>query len=259
MNTKTALITGASKGIGKEFVRIHASKGNNLVLVARSNDQLLLLKNELEAQYKSIQVELIVKDLTEANSVQEIYEELKTKNIQVDYLINNAGFGEFGFFVDTNWDRLEKMIDLNINALTHLCHLFLSDMIKRGQGKILNISSTAAFQPGPMMAVYFATKSYVLHLSEALNNESKRHGVTITALCPGPTDTYFMQDSNLEKSKFVKKIKLPSSQAVALSGYKAMMRNQPVKIYGILNSVTAFSVRLIPRKWVVAISRKMLG
>ena len=259
MNTKTALITGASKGIGKEFVRIHASKGDNLVLVARSNDQLLLLKNELEAQYKSIQVELIVKDLTEANSVQEINEELKTKNIQVDYLINNAGFGEYGFFVDADWDRFEKMIDLNIKTLTHLCHLFLPDMIKRKQGKIMNISSTAAFQPGPMMAVYFASKSYVLHLSEALNNEAKEFGVSVTAFCPGPTETYFIKDSKMGKSNLMKNMKLASSHAVALSGYNAMMKNKPVKVYGFLNRVIASSVRFVPRKWVVSLSRKMQG
>lgn len=173
MKRKTALITGASKGIGKEFARIHASKGDDLVLVARSKDQLMQLKNELETQYESIRVEVIIKDLTDSRSAIEIYEELQTKDIQVEYLINNAGFGEYGFFVNADWDRFEKMIDLNIKTLTHLCHLFLPDMIERKQGKIMNISSTAAFLPGPMMAVYFATKSYVLHLSEALNNETK--------------------------------------------------------------------------------------
>lgn len=259
MKTKTALITGASKGIGKEFARIHASKGDDLVLVARSHDKLILLKEELEAQYKAIRIELIVKDLTASGSAVEIYEELKAKNIQVDYLINNAGFGEYGFFVDADWGRFEKMIDLNIKTLTHLCHLFLPDMIKRKQGKIMNISSTAAFQPGPMMAVYFASKSYVLHLSEALNNEAKEWGVSVTAFCPGPTDTYFMKDSKFDKSNLVENIKLASSRAVALSGYNAMMKNQPVKVHGFLNKVIASSVRLVPRKWVVSISRKMQG
>lgn len=259
MKRKTALITGASKGIGKELVKIHASKDDDLVLVARSRNQLILLKEELETQYKTIRIEVIVKDLTVSGSAEEIYEELKTKNIQIDYLINNAGFGEYGFFVDANWDRFEKMIDLNIKTLTHICHLFLPDMIRRKQGKIMNISSTAAFQPGPMMAVYFASKSYVLHLSEALNNETKEWGVSVTAFCPGPTDTYFMKDSKLEKSNLVKNKKLPSSHAVALSGYNAMMRNQPVKVYGFLNKVIASSVRFLPRKWVVSLSRKMQG
>ena len=259
MATKTALITGASKGIGKEFARIHASKGDNLVLVARSADQLELLKNELEAQYKTIYIELLIKDLAKPKSAHEVYEELQSKDIQIDYLINNAGIGEFGFFADTDWGRFEKMIDLNVKTLTHLCHLFLSGMIERKQGRIMNVASTAAFQPGPMMAVYFATKSYVLHLSEALNNEAKEHGVTVTAFCPGPTDTYFLQDSKMEKSNLVKYINLSSTHAVALSGYKAMMKNRPVKIYGFFNRMIAFSVRLVPRKWVVSLSRKMQG
>ncbi|MDD2552533.1 MAG: SDR family oxidoreductase [Dysgonamonadaceae bacterium] len=257
MNNKTALITGASKGIGKEFARIHASKGDNLVLIARNEELLNSFKKELMEQYKSISVEIIVKDLTKPNSAQEVYKELKEKNIQIDYLINNAGFGDYGFFVDTQWGRYDQMIDLNVKSLTHLCHLFLTDMMNRKDGKILNISSTAAFQPGPMMAVYFATKSYVLHLSEALNNEAKQSNVSVTAFCPGPTDTYFMEDSKMGTSKFIKNRKLPSAHAVALAGYDAMMSAKPVRIYGFMNKLTAFSVRLVPRKWVVSILRKM--
>lgn len=257
MNNKTALITGASKGIGKEFARIHASKGGNLVLVARNKELLESLKIELMEHHSSIHVEIIVKDLSKQNSVQEIYNELKDKSIQIDYLINNAGFGDYGFFVEKEWDRYEQMIDLNVKSLTHLCHLFLPDMIKRKSGKILNVSSTAAFQPGPMMAVYFATKSYVLHFSEALNNEAKQSNVSVTAFCPGPTDTYFMEDSQMGKSKFIKNKSLPSAHAVALSGYKAMLEAKPVRIHGFMNKLTAFSVRLVPRRWVVSILRKM--
>ena len=257
MNNKTALITGASRGLGKEFARIHATNGNNLVLVARSEDELLLLKKELETVYATIKVELIVKDLTMRNSANEVYNEINEKNIQIDYLINNAGFGEYGLFDNTNWDRFEKMIDLNIKSLTHLCHLFLQDMLVRRQGKIMNISSTAAFQPGPMMAVYFASKSYVLHFSEALNNEVKNRGVSVTAFCPGPTDTHFMEDSKMKETKMIKHMKLPTSHTVALVGYKAMINNKPVKIHGFLNNALAFSIRLVPRKWVAAILKKM--
>ena len=256
MNNKTVLITGASKGIGREFAKIHASKGDSLVLVARSKDELMLLKNEMEAKYKNIKVDVIVKDLTATNSAVEVYEELKEKNIAIDYLINNAGFGDYGFFVDANWDRFDQMIDLNVKALTHFCHLFLPDMIARKQGKIMNIASTAAFQPGPMMAVYFATKSYVLHLSEALNNEAKGSGVSVTAFCPGPTDTYFMEDSNFKKSNIVEKVKLSSPHDVALSGYKAMMAAKSVSIHGFSFKMMAFGVRLFPRRWVVSILRK---
>ena len=259
MKSKTALITGASKGIGKEFALIHASKGDNLVLVARSGDQLILLKNELEARYDNIQIELLIKDLTKPESAKEVFDELIEMNIQIDYLINNAGIGEFGLFVDSTWDRLEEMIDLNMKTLTHLCHLFLPEMMERKAGKIMNISSTAAFQPGPMMAVYFATKSYVLHLSEALNNEAKKSGVTVTAFCPGPTDTHFIKDSKMEKSNFMKKIKPASSHVVAMAGYKAMMKSEAVSIYGLINKIVAFSIRLTPRKWVVSLSRKIQG
>lgn len=257
MNNKTALITGASKGIGKEFARIHASKGGNLVLIARNEKLLQTLKIKLMDQHTSILVEIIVKDLSKPNSAQEIYNELKEKNIRIDYLINNAGFGDYGFFVDKQWNRYEQMIDLNVKSLTHLCHLFLPDMIGRKCGRILNISSTAAFQPGPMMAVYFATKSYVLHLSEALHNEAKQSNVSVTAFCPGPTDTYFMEDSQMGKSRFIKNRGLPSAHTVASAGYKAMMDAKPVSIHGFMNKLTAFSVRLVPRKWVVAILRKM--
>ncbi len=125
MNDKTALVTGASKGIGKEFARIHASKGGNLLLIARNEELLMSFRSELMNQYKSISIDIIVKDLSHPNSAQEVYNELKERNIQVDYLINNAGIGEFGFFVDTKWDRFEQMIDLNVKSLTHFCHLFL--------------------------------------------------------------------------------------------------------------------------------------
>ena len=202
---------------------------------------------------------MIAKDLTRPESAIEVYNEIKEKDIQIDYLINNAGIGEFGFFVDSKWERNEQMIDLNMKVLTHLCYLFLPNMMARKQGKIMNISSTAAFQPGPMMAVYFASKSYVLHLSEALNNEVKESGVSVTAFCPGPTDTHFMEDSKMSKSKLIENMKLASSHSVALSGYRAMMNAKPVKIYGLWNKALAFSVRLVPRKWVITLFRKMQG
>lgn len=257
MKNKTALITGASKGLGMEFAKIHAANGGNLVIISRSENDLLRLKNELKAKHKAIKVEVIAKDLTRPESAIEVYNEIKEKDIQIDYLINNAGIGEFGLFVETNWVRNARMIDLNMKALTHFCHLFLPDMMARKQGRIMNISSTAAFQPGPVMAVYFASKSYVLHLSEALNNEVKESGVSVTAFCPGPTNTHFMEDSKMIKSKLVENKKLASSHSVALSGYRAMMNAKPVKIYGLWNKVMAFSVRLVPRKWVVTLSRRM--
>ncbi len=259
MENKTALITGASKGLGMEFAKIHAANGGNLVLVARSEGDLILLKNELKAKHTAIKVAVIAKDLTLPESAIDVYNEIKEKNIKIDNLINNAGIGKFGFFVDTNWERNAQMIDLNIKVLTHLCHLFLPDMMARKHGKIMNISSIAAFQPGPMMAVYFASKSYVLHLSEALNNESQKSGVSVTAFCPGPTNTHFIEDSKMNKSILAENMKLASSHSVALCGYKAMMNAKAVKIHGFWNKAMALSVRFLPRKWVVTLSRKMQG
>src|SRR5450759_4294399 len=187
---RTALITGSSSGIGLELARIHAENGGNLVLVARSKNKLDELKEELENKY-NVQVYTIGKDLSLPDSARDVYAELGQQNISVDYLINNAGFGDFGFFAESDWNKQEKMINLNITALAHLTRLFLPDMIKRGDGKILNLASTASFQPGPAMSVYFATKAFVLSFSEAVNNEVRDKGVTVTALCPGSTESGF--------------------------------------------------------------------
>jgi uncharacterized protein len=171
----TALITGASNGIGLELAKVHASKGDNLVLVARNKAKLDELKAELEKSYK-ISVYTIGKDLSASNAAQEVYDETKRQNIQIDYLINNAGFGDFGMFVETDWNKELQMINLNITTLTQFTKLYLQDMVKRKNGKIMNVASTAAFQSGPTMAVYYATKAYVLSFSEAIDNEVSEHG-----------------------------------------------------------------------------------
>jgi uncharacterized protein len=186
----TALITGASNGIGLELAKIHASKGDDLVLVARNKTKLDELKTELENQY-TIKVYTIGKDLSGFNAAQEVYDETTKQNIQIDYLINNAGFGDFGMFTETDWNKEFQMINLNITTLTQFTKLYLQDMVKRRSGKIMNVASTAAFQSGPTMAVYCATKAYVLSFSEAVNNEVSDQGVTITTLCPGPTESGF--------------------------------------------------------------------
>ena len=173
---KTALITGASGGIGLEFAKIHAENGDNLVLVARSKEKLDDLKTGFEEKYK-INVHAIGKDLSRQGSVVELYDELKALNISISYLINNAGIGDFSLFEVSDWSKLERMINLNVLALTHLTKLFLPGMIAAGDGKILNVASTAAFQPGPTMAVYFATKAFVLSFSEAINEEVSGKGI----------------------------------------------------------------------------------
>lgn len=255
---KTALITGASNGIGLELAKVHASKGDNLILVARSIQKLKELKDEIEKQY-GVSVYNIEKDLSMVNAASEVYSEVKQKGLEVDYLINNAGFGDFGLFHLTDWNKTEQMIALNITALTQLTHLFLKDMIKSGKGKIMNVASTAAFQPGPTMAVYFATKAYVLHFSEAIANELENTGITVTALCPGATESGFKDAADMHESNLFKGKKLPSSKEVALFGYEQMMKGKVVVIHGFMNYILANSVRFTPRALVVKIARMIQG
>jgi uncharacterized protein len=255
MMHKTALITGASGGIGLEFARIHASKGDNLVLVARSGDKLEKIKAELVADYK-VEILNLVKDLSLRDAAVDVYNEVKSKNIVIDYLINNAGFGDFGLFAGCSWEKQEKMISLNITALAHITRLFLPGMIERGDGKILNVASLASFQPGPTMSVYFASKAFVLSFSEAINNEVKDKGVSVTALCPGSTESNFhavaMGDPNLVEDR-----KMQTAKEVAEAGYRAMMKKKAVVIPGFKNSFLAFSVRFFPREFITKMARRI--
>ena len=253
----TALITGASNGIGLELAKIHASKGGDLVLVARNKFKLDEIKIELEKQFK-ISVYTIGKDLSLTNAAQEIYDETNKENIQVDYLINNAGFGDFGMFAETSWNKELQMINLNITSLTHFTKLYLQDMVKRRSGKIMNVASTAAFQSGPTMSVYCATKAYVLSFTEAISNEVIDKGITVTALCPGATETGFQAAGGLDDSKLFKDKKLPTAKEVAQYGYASMMKGKIVAIHGIMNYIMSNSIRFIPRSLVLKISRKML-
>ncbi len=252
----TALITGASNGIGLELAKVHASKGGDLVLVARNKSKLDELKTTLENQYK-VKVYTIGKDLSASNSAQEVYNETTKQNIRIDYLINNAGFGDFGMFVETDWNKELQMINLNITTLTQFTKLYLQDMVKRKSGKIMNVASTAAFQSGPTMAIYYATKAYVLSFSEAIDNEVSDKGVTVTTLCPGATESGFQAAAAMEESALVKGKKLPTSKEVAEYGYKSMMQGKTVAIHGSMNWIMANSVRFTPRAMVVKITRKI--
>ena len=254
---KTALVTGASSGIGYEIAKIHASHGGDLVITARNEEKLNTLKIEIEKKY-GVKVYVIVADLTRTNAALEIYNELNNNNIHINYLINNAGYGLYGTFESTDWELESKMIQLNIVALTQLTKLFLPSMIEKKAGKILNVASTAAFVPGPMMAVYCATKPYVLSFSEALNNELNKSGVSVTALCPGATESGFSKAANADKSALFTKTKLASSYDVALYGYEAMLKGKQVAIHGLFNKLLAFIVRFTPRSLVVLISRKVI-
>ena len=252
----TALITGASNGIGLELAKVHASKGGDLVLVARNKTKLDELKAELESQFK-VSVYTIGKDLSANNSAQEVYDETTKQNIQIDYLINNAGFGDFGMFAETEWNKELQMINLNVTTLTQFTKLYLQDVVKRKSGKIMNVASTAAFQSGPTMAVYYATKAYVLSFSEAVDNEVSGKGVTVTTLCPGPTESGFQAAAAMEESNLVKGKKLPTAKEVAEYGYSSMMKGKTVAIHGMMNWIMANSVRFTPRALVVKLTRKI--
>ena len=253
---KTALITGASSGIGMELAKIHAQNGDNLVLVARSEQKLQDLKTELEAQHK-IKVNLMALDLADRDSAEKLFDFTEDQGITIDYLINNAGFGDFEEFHKSDLTKTTGMIDLNIQTLTILTRLYLEQMVKRKSGKIMQLASTASFQPGPLMAVYYATKHYVLAFSEAISEELKGTGVTMTALCPGPTASGFQDAADLGESKLVKGKKLPTAKEVALYGYKSMMKGKTVAIHGMQNKIMAFSVRLTPRSWVTTLVKKL--
>lgn len=243
---ETALITGASEGIGYELAKIMARNGFNLVVTARREDILLELKKELEAS-NGITVRVIPGDLSTMDSVKEICTRLKRDNVTIDVLINNAGFGDYGFFVESDWDKNYKMIELNIAALTYLTHLYGKEMAARGKGRIMNVASTAAFQPGPLMAVYYATKAYVLSFSEALANELKDKGVSVTALCPGPTRSGFQRRASVRNVRLFEKSSAASSEEVAAYGFDAMMKGKVIAIHGLLNRIVANSIRFFPR------------
>ena len=253
---KVALITGASSGIGKELAFIHAEQKGDLVIIARRKEELESLKIEIEKKY-GVEVKVIVKDLTKPNVPQEIYNEVKQAGIEVEYLINNAGFGGLGKFYERDWAKDEAMINLNVMALTALTRLFLPDFVKRNSGRILNTSSTASLLPGPLQAVYYATKAYVTSFSNAIAEELYDTNITVTALLPGATETEFGKVSGMDKTSMFQSTS--SAQKVAKDGYKAMMKGVLNKISGVSfgqKLMMAF-VPVIPTKMVLKQVRKM--
>ncbi len=250
---KTALITGASGGIGLELTKIFAKEKYNLILVARSEEKLKEIAKELHEKHH-VNIFVLAKDLSDSDSPKQIFDELNTKSIHVDILVNNAGFGNAGKFIENDITQELNMIQVNITSLTELTHLFLGGMLKKGYGKILNVASTAAFQPVPILNAYSATKAYVLHFTEALGNELIGTGVTTTALCPGPTPTNFAKRSKLGE---IGSGKVPSAKEVAQAGYNALMKGKPVIIVGIKNKIMTILTRLVPRTLVVKITRSL--
>jgi short-subunit dehydrogenase len=252
---KTALITGASFGIGEELARIFAREGYSLVLVARSADKLRQLASELEKAHSTRSL-ILASDLSAPGSAAYVHDQTTRADIVVDVLVNNAGFGQFGLFAESDLEECLQQIQLNITTLTHLTRLYLPEMVERKSGRILNVASTAAFQPGPLMAVYYATKAYVLHFSEAIANELKGTGVTVTCLCPGATATEFHKRANMMDIRLLQ-FGAMDARTVAGDGYRALMSGRPVVISGFKNWLLAQSVRFSPRRMVTAVARKL--
>ena len=253
---KTVLITGASSGIGLEFSHIFAKNYYRVILVARDKDKLRALQKELHEKY-GVEVVIVPKDLALTSAAEQVYTALKQANIEVDILVNNAGFGAYGKFSDIEPQRELEMINVNITSLTLLTKIFLKDMIERKHGKILNVASTASFVPGPMMTVYYATKAYVLSFSEALAEELSGTGITVTTLCPGPTQSGFQKAANIEDSRLFKNKKIPTSKEVAEYGYDALMKGRRVAIHGTANKMMIQAIKFAPRKIITKIVKDM--
>lgn len=228
--SKLALITGASSGIGREMALLHAKRGGDIVAIARSKDKLQDLESEIQDRYNQ-KVTIIVKDLSQTKAAQEIFEEVKNQNLSVDYLINNAGFGGLGKFHERSLSDDLAMLQVNVVALTALTKFFLPEFVKRGRGRVLNVSSTASLVPGPLQAVYFASKAYVTSFSNALASELKETGVTVTALLPGATETDFAKNAHLQETSMFEHP--ASAAAVALAGYEAMEAGQMQTVAGV--------------------------
>ena len=245
---QVALVTGASAGLGVEFARQLSKRGHRLVLAARRKDRLDSLAAEL-GNARAVAI-----DLSEADSAAKLMADVAAAGEQVDILINNAGFGLIGRFAKRDPAKLREMIDLNVGTLTDLCRLVAPGMVERGSGGIINLASTAAFQPGPNMAVYFATKAYVLSFTEALHEELKPHGVHVTALCPGPTSTEFGEVAGFAGNGLFDRIAMKSAGVVA-AGLKGLDRNKAVVVPGFTNKFGAAGTRFVPRP----IIRKIAG
>lgn len=251
---KTALITGAASGLGFEFSKLLAKDEYDLILIDIDQKKLVKTKSHIQKEH-NIEIEILKKDLCKKDVAQEIFDLVKGKTI--DVLVNNAGFGLFGAFSETSWSREFEMLNLHILTTTQMTKLFLTGMVEQNSGRVLNVSSLAAFEPGPLMSIYYASKAYILSFSEAIANELKGTGVTVTTLCPGPTNTGFQEVVSNHSSKNKIKFNMASAKKVAETGYKAMLAGKVLSIPGLLNKIIAFLPRIIPRKTVTSIVRKV--
>jgi uncharacterized protein len=247
MSKQNVLITGASSGIGYEMAKVFAKNGYNLVLVARRAE----LMEGLKSEFPNTNFTIIQKDLSVDSSCQEVFDAVG--DLPIDVLVNNAGFGDTGEFQTLSLDKQTNMIDLNVRALTELTHLFGSKMVERKSGRILNVASVVAFMPGPKMATYFATKAFVLSLSQALSQEWSKYGVQVMALCPGVTTSGFQESSNQSNMDMVKGKNIPTSAQVAQYGYDKLIACKSLAIHGFVNKVFCFLPRILPRKLLLKI------
>jgi len=254
LNMPAALITGASTGIGKEYAYLCAQEGYDVVLVARSEAKLQALASEIHEK-TGRQAYVFARDLARPTGPTELYNDIVCTKIPVEVVINNAGFGLVGKFWELDTAEQMEMVQLNINALTMLARHFLPNMIAKRRGMILNVASTAAFQPGPLMAIYYASKAYVVSFSEALYNEAHEFGVNVTCLCPGPTTTEFTQRAKIPNLKFFEKNSM-DARTVAKIGWDAMKQGKPIVVAGRKNAAMAFMVRFVPRQFAAGIARK---
>ena len=245
MSSETVLITGASSGIGLELARLFAADKSNLVLVARSQDKLDSLADELRRNH-GVQIVVLAKDLTNPAAPRQIFDELAARGLAVDVVVNNAGFGAFGRVAELPVEVQTSMVQVNVAALTHLTRLFLPGMVERRRGGILNVGSTAGFQPGPNMAIYYATKAFVLSFTEALAEELLGTRVTATCLAPGPTATAFARVAKMEKALLFR-LGTMDAGLVARSGYRGFRRGKLLVVPGLTNKLGAFAVRFAPR------------
>ncbi len=250
-----AVITGASTGIGRELARLSAREGYDVVLVARSQPELERLASEIR-QSTGRTVWVIAKDLSLASAPRELFQAVSDLGARPDVLINNAGFGLLGRFWELDDVEQVNMIQVNIAALTHLTRLFLPGMVERRHGRILNVASTAAFQPGPLMSVYYATKAYVVSFSEAVHNECRGFGVTVTCLCPGPTRTEFQKRAGAATTKLFASGRVMDAAIVARVGMDAMKAGKPLAIPGRMNAAMAFLTRFAPIQFTASMARR---
>lgn len=249
-----ALVTGASSGIGYELAKLFAKDGKNIVVVARSQDKLEGLKKEIESEYGT-SVRVLPKDLSDPKAPQEIFSELEKEHIEVDVLINNASFGVYGMFSDNDLQQELDMIQVNITSLTHLTKLFLRKMLENKSGHILNVGSIGSFVPVPFEAVYGASKSFVLTLSEALANELRGTGVSVTCLCPGVTDTGFYERAVGKEPNQNKRRRMMNAATIAKAGYKALAQGKASTVPGLFYKLITIGNRVFPRSWIVRMSR----